>query len=369
MNFNSEFEGKGVRAMYIAGPCSAESADQVMETARALKDLGVDYFRSGAWKPRTRPGAFEGAGEEALEWLTAAGRETGMKTLTEVALPEHVHAALKHGISGVWIGARTVVNPFMVQALADALEGVEIPVFVKNPINPDLKLWIGALERIAKKSRGPIAAIHRGFSVYNQNGYRNPPRWQMAIELRRLFPNLTLICDASHIAGHSDKVEEVARQALDLGYEGVHLEVHPDPKNALSDADQQITPAHFAEIKSRLVYRKPSSEDLDYLENLQNLRNRVDEVDEELMQILADRVALTMKIGEYKKANNISIYQPERWNEVWEKCHASGLVKNLNPGFISAILKAVHQESIRHQSEIINEKPAEREENEGDSRI
>lgn len=359
MTFKSDFEGKGTRAMYIAGPCSAESERQVVDTAHALRPLGIDYFRAGVWKPRTRPGSFEGAGEVALQWLKTAKEETGLKTLTEVASPEHLMSALKHGVSGIWIGARTVVSPFMVQAIADALEGVDIPVFVKNPINPDLKLWIGALERIAKSARGPLAAIHRGFSVYNRNGYRNPPRWQTAIELRRRFPDLTLICDASHIAGQRDKVEEVSQQALDLGYDGIHLEVHLDPDHALSDADQQITPAQFAGIQSRLVFRKPTSDDLEYLENLQNLRNRVDEVDEELIQILADRVALTRKIGEYKKTNNISIYQPERWNEVWQKCHASGLAKDLNEEFIAAILKAIHHESIRHQSKIIHDKNAE----------
>lgn len=350
--------------MYIAGPCSAESEHQVVSTAKALKSLGVDYFRAGVWKPRTRPGSFEGAGEKALEWLKAAREETDLKTLTEVASPDHLYAALKHGVSGVWIGARTVVNPFMVQAIADALEGVDIPVFVKNPINPDLKLWIGALERISHKSNGSIAAIHRGFSVYNQNGYRNPPRWQTAIELRRRFPDLTMICDASHIAGRRDKVEEVCRQALDLGYDGLHVEVHPNPDEALSDADQQVTPVQFADMQKRLVFRKSSSSDLEYLENLQNLRNRVDEVDEELIQILADRVALTRKIGEYKKANNISIYQPERWNEVWQKVHADGAVRGLDADFLSALLRAIHRESIRHQSEIIHDKNTERHPNE-----
>ncbi len=344
------------RAHYIAGPCSAETEEQVIGTAKALKEIGIDIFRAGIWKPRTRPNAFEGHGEKALAWLREAKKETGLKVATEVASPAHLDLVLKYDIDVIWIGARTVVNPFSVQAIADALRGVDIPVMVKNPINPDLKLWIGALERIQGAGIKRIAAIHRGFSAFGDTEYRNPPRWQMPIELRRLFPELTLICDSSHICGNRQMLESVSQKALDLGYDGVHLEVHPDPDHALSDAAQQITPAVFKDIKSRLIFRKLSTDNLEYLENLQNLRRQIDDLDDELISILGERMKLARKIGQYKGENNISIYQPERWNEILTSCMKKGQLKQLSDQFIANMLKTIHQESIDQQGHVIGSK-------------
>lgn len=353
IKFEPFFPTQGQRVHYIAGPCSAESEEQVLATARALKDTGIDLFRAGVWKPRTRPNTFEGHGEKALKWLQEAKRETGLKLATEVASPDHLDAALRHDIDVVWIGARTAVNPFSVQAIADALKGVDIPVMIKNPLNPDLKLWIGAIERIHNAGIQKIAAIHRGFSSFSSSEYRNPPRWQMAIELRRLFPELTLICDSSHICGNRTMLETVAQQALDLGYDGIHLEVHPDPELALSDPDQQITPAAFAGIKSRLIYRMHSTDNLEYLENLENLRRQIDDLDGELINLISERMNLARRIGQFKGENNISILQPERWNEILNSCLDNGNSKGLNANFISNLLKIIHQESIEQQSEVI----------------
>jgi chorismate mutase len=353
IKFQPFFPSQGQRVHYVAGPCSAESEDQVVTTARALQEIGIDIFRAGVWKPRTRPNAFEGHGETALKWLQTAKNETGLTVATEVASPEHLEAALKHDIDVVWIGARTSVNPFSVQAIADALRGVDIPVMIKNPLNPDLKLWIGAIERIHNAGIEKIAAIHRGFSSFSSSEYRNPPRWQMAIELRRLFPELTMICDSSHICGNRTMLESVAQQALDLGYDGVHLEVHPNPDAALSDAMQQITPQTFAAIKSRLIYRMHSTDNLEYLENLENLRSQIDDLDDELINLLSDRMQLVRRIGQFKGENNISILQPERWNEILNNCLEQGHSKGLNASFISNFLKIIHQESIEQQSNVI----------------
>lgn len=358
---NQFLKDKGQRALYIAGPCSAESEDQLLKTAFALKNQEIDYFRAGVWKPRTRPGSFEGRGEEALSWLRKVAETTGMKVITEVANPLHVEKTLEYGLDAVWIGARTTVNPFSVQEIAEALKGVDIPVFIKNPINPDLKLWIGAVERVLRTGNPKVGAIHRGFSVYGERRFRNPPLWQMAIEFRRQMPDLALFCDGSHIAGNRTDLEEISQQALDLGYDGIHIEVHPDPDHALSDSKQQITPDAFKELKKRLVYRKSSVSDLEYLENLENLRRRIDEVDDELIRILAERMELTRKIGRFKKTNNISIYQPIRWNEILNRSLNLGLSRSLNPEFISAFLKTIHEASIKEQSAIIHEKREESE--------
>jgi chorismate mutase len=346
---------KGKRTLYIAGPCSAESREQLLETAQALKPAGIEYFRAGVWKPRTRPGGFEGKGAEAIQWLAEVRKLTGLKVITEVANPVHLEMVLNEGIDAIWIGARTTVNPFVIQEIADALKGVDIPVFVKNPINPDLKLWIGALERINRAGISRLAAIHRGFSVYGESDYRNPPRWQMAIDLKRHFPDLPLFCDSSHISGNRERLSAISQQALDLGYDGIHLEVHPNPDQALSDAEQQITPQRFKEIIAALNFRRSSTDDLIYLENLQNLRNQIDEVDDELIRILAQRMELTRRIGHFKKENNISIYQPKRWNEILTRSLKLGKLQSLGASFIESIFKIIHQESIREQSEIIHE--------------
>lgn len=338
----------------MAGPCSAESEVQVMNVAKRLSSIGIDIFRAGIWKPRTRPNSFEGYGTEALVWLKRAKEETGLKIATEVANPYHLEEALKYGVDVVWIGARTVVNPFSVQAIADALKGTKVPVMVKNPLNPDLKLWIGAIERVHAAGVEKIAAVHRGFSTYSDSEYRNPPRWQMPIELRRLFPDLTFICDSSHIAGNRHLLEKVSQQALDLGYEGIHLEVHPDPDKALSDAEQQITPEVFAELKSRLLYRQFDSDNLEYLENLEILRRQIDDVDDELISLLDQRMKIAQKIGGFKGKNNIALYQPERWNEVVTRYMSKGDMYRFDPKFISILLAAIHEESLRIQSVVVH---------------
>jgi chorismate mutase len=350
LNFTPFFPNQGNKVHYVAGPCSAESEEQVLNTARSLAEIGIDIFRAGIWKPRTRPNSFEGYGSEALVWLKRAKEETGLKVATEVANPYHLEEALKHGVDVVWIGARTVVNPFSVQAIADALKGTDVPVMVKNPLNPDLKLWIGAIERVYTAGVEKIAAVHRGFSAYGDSEYRNPPRWHMPIELRRLFPDLTFICDSSHIAGNRHLLEKVSQQALDLGYEGIHLEVHPSPDDALSDAEQQITPSVFEELKSRLLYRKFDSDNLEYLENLESLRRQIDEVDDELIALLTQRLKIARKIGGFKGKNNIALYQPERWNEVVTRYMSKADLYDLDPKFISILLAAIHEESLRIQS-------------------
>ncbi len=356
LQFKPFFPDQGKRVHYIAGPCSAESEEQMLQVAKDLVAVGIDVLRAGIWKPRTRPNSFEGYGSQALPWLAAAKKATGLKIATEVANPHHLEEALKHGVDVVWIGARTVVNPFSVQAIADALKGTGVPVMVKNPLNPDLKLWIGAIERIYASGTDYIAAVHRGFSIYGNSEYRNPPRWQMPIELRRLFPELTFICDSSHIAGNRHLLEKVSQQALDLGYEGIHLEVHPDPDNALSDAEQQITPATFAELKRKLIYRKFSSNNLEYLENLENLRRQIDEVDDEIVMLLSQRMKISARIGGFKEKNNIALYQPERWNQVVNRYLEKGEMMNVDKKFISVLLNAIHEESIRIQSEEIHRK-------------
>lgn len=339
----------------IAGPCSAETEEQVLETAHALAKQQIDLFRSGIWKPRTRPGSFEGVGKKGLKWLKTVQKETGLKVTTEVAKADHVYEALKLGIDALWIGARTTVNPFSVQEVADAIDGADVPVLIKNPINPDLKLWIGAIERIYKAGVTRLGVIHRGFSYHGDASYRNVPRWQIAIELKRRFPDLLMICDNSHICGRRDTLAEVAQKAMDLNYDGIMTEVHPRPDEAWSDAIQQITPAQFKKLVDGLVVRQASTDDEDYVEHIDHLRHEIDELDNELLNLLARRMQVVKGIGRYKKRNNIAILQTERWNEILEKAVAQGVAKGLSPGFVAVMLKAIHQESINHQHSIMNE--------------
>ena len=346
---------KNKRPILITGPCSAETEEQVLQTAHGLKDLPVDLFRAGIWKPRTRPDSFEGVGKTGLKWLQRVKAETGLKVTTEVANTQHVFDALKHGIDVLWIGARTTVNPFSVQEIADALEGTDIPVLVKNPINPDLKLWMGALERLFKAGIKKLAVIHRGFSFHGQSSYRNVPRWQIPIELKRQFPDLQIICDNSHICGRRDTLLAVAQEAMDLNFDGLMTEVHPNPDEAWSDAAQQITPVAFAELFQQLVLRQTNTDDPAFLETLVHLRHQIDDIDEDLMRLLSRRMQLSDRIGSYKKRNNISILQPQRWNEILEKAQEQGDSYQLNPDFITVILKAIHQESINRQNRIMNE--------------
>mgnify|MGYP001025338546 CR=1 FL=1 len=347
------YSENGQKPFWIAGPCSAESEEQMLQTAHALKDSGIDLFRAGSWKPRTRPNNFEGLGTEALDWLKLVKEETGMAVTTEVANASHVEETLKRGIDVIWIGARTTVNPFSVQEIADALKGVDIPVLIKNPINPDLKLWLGAIERIYHSGVKQIGVIHRGFSSYGSDKYRNQPRWQIAIELRRLFPELTMICDSSHISGTRDLLEEVAQKAFDLNYDGIMLEVHPDPNSALSDPEQQITPQVFKEMKARLQYRQAFTDNEEFLQSLENFRHQIDEIDDEIISLMASRMKLAGKIGEYKKRNNISILQTKRWSEILQKNVEKGDKLDLSSEFMTSLFKAVHQESINRQHKIM----------------
>ncbi|TXB62265.1 bifunctional 3-deoxy-7-phosphoheptulonate synthase/chorismate mutase type II [Phaeodactylibacter luteus] len=347
------------KPIIIAGPCSAETEQQVLQTAHGLAGKGVDLYRAGIWKPRTRPGAFEGVGTEGLKWLRRVKEETGMKVTTEVANTQHVFEALKHQIDVLWLGARTTVNPFSVQEVADALKGVDIPVLIKNPINPDYKLWVGAIERIYKAGITKIGVIHRGFSYHGETKYRNVPRWQLAIDLKREFPDLPIICDNSHICGRRDILLPVAQKALDLNFDGIMTEVHPDPDNAWSDAAQQITPSQYLELKEKLVFRLPTTDDMEFLENLEHLRHEIDELDEELLNLLGARMKLAERIGEYKQRNNISILQASRWNEILERAVIKGKMKGLSEEFVTVLLKAVHQESINHQEKVMNAPGAE----------
>jgi len=342
------------RCAMIAGPCSAESETQVLECAHSLAQQGVKVFRAGVWKPRTRPGNFEGAGEQALEWLRRVKKETGMAVTTEVANTRHVEAALKAGIDILWIGARTTTSPFAVQEIADALRGTDIPVLVKNPINAELELWIGAFERLAAAGIKHMAAIHRGFSSYNERIYRYSPEWQIPIELRRRIPGLPVICDPSHMAGRADLVPHLAQMALDMKADGLFIEVHPHPEQALSDKAQQLTPEQFKELESRLIlHREPAQADLEYMEPL---RARLEETDLKLIQDLAERFRITGSIGEYKNLHNLAILQPDRYNAISDILTGRGQELGLDDKFIRLLFETIHAESIRCQIEN-NKKP------------
>jgi chorismate mutase len=355
MQIESILDKPHKRPIIIAGPCSAESEEQVLETARGLLNMKVDYFRAGIWKPRTRPGNFEGSGRPGLEWLKKVKEETGLKVTTEVANSAHVFDAIKYGIDALWIGARTTVNPFAVQEIADALAGTNIPVMIKNPINPDLSLWMGAIERIYKAGIHKIAVIHRGFSYHGESKYRNIPHWQIPIELKRKFPTIEIICDNSHICGERSMLQETAQIAMDLSFDGLMTEVHPNPDKAWSDAKQQITPDVFRNMVKNLVYRESTTDDIEFLDTIEQLRSQIDEVDNELLNILSKRMKLAENIGRYKKRKNIAILQADRWSEILEKTQAVGKLKGLSPEFIRTFLRAVHQESINHQEDIMNE--------------
>ncbi len=355
MKISPIFKKQTGKPIIIAGPCSAESEEQVLKTARALAKQNIDLFRSGIWKPRTRPGSFEGVGVIGLNWLKKVKEETGLKVTTEVAKRDHVFEALKAGIDVLWLGARTTVNPFSVQEVADALKGVDIPILIKNPINPDVKLWMGAIERIYKAGISRIGVIHRGFSSFGNSKYRNEPRWQLAIELKRLIPDLQIICDNSHICGRRDTLAMVAQRAMDLQMDGIMTEVHPTPDDAWSDATQQITPPVFGKLVKDLKLRAETTDDVEFLEHIDDLRHQIDEVDNELLNLYSKRMQLAENIGKYKKKNNIAILQSSRWNEILEHAIEKGREKGLSDGFIMQVLTATHQESINHQTKIMNE--------------
>ena len=340
--------------LVIAGPCSAETEKQVLDIAHELKDSDVTYFRSGIWKPRTRPGNFEGVGAIGLKWLERVQQETGLRTAIEVANRTHVELALEHNIDLLWIGARTTVSPFIVQEIADALAGTDKVVLVKNPVNPDLSLWLGAVERLHKADIKNIGVIHRGFSTYEKTKYRNIPEWQLAIELQTQFPDLPLINDPSHITGKRKMVFDVAQTALDLNFDGLMIETHCDPENAWSDAAQQVMPSSLIQMMKDLKMRKESDEETEYNSKLSNFRAQIDILDNQLIETLGKRMQVADGIGQLKKQRNVAVLQTNRWNAILGKMILEGETKGLSEEFVLRLFKAIHQESINHQEKIIN---------------
>ncbi len=341
------------RPLIIAGPCSAETEEQVLSTARELAAMGIRIFRAGIWKPRTRPNAFEGVGTEGLRWLQMVRKETGMLVTTEVANVKHVYEALKFGVDIIWIGARTSANPFAMQDIADSLKGVDIPVLVKNPVNPDVDLWIGAIERLYNAGINQLAAIHRGFSSYDHSIFRNIPQWQIPIELRRRIPDLPIITDPSHICGNRELLFDVSQKAMDLNFDGLIIETHINPDKALSDARQQITPQVLDKLLKRLILRDPDVNQQLML-TLAELRDQIDKLDDKLINLLEERMNVSEKIGEHKRVNNITILQTKRWDDMLRNRLNLGSRKGLSEEFITKIFTAIHQESINHQTSVMN---------------
>jgi chorismate mutase len=350
----SEWGLPAAKMVLISGPCSVESESQIEQTAAALAEHQVQILRGGIWKPRTRPGSFMGIGDGALPWLVNAAKNNHLKSAVEVANAKHVEAALKAGVDILWIGARSTVSPFVVQEIADALQGVDIPVMIKNPINPDLDLWIGAIERINHAGIHKIAAIHRGFSTYEKNIYRNVPNWNIPLELKRLIPNIPLFCDPSHICGSLDLIQHISQKALDLNFDGLMIESHIDPHHALSDKDQQLSPRALGAILEHLIIRSSTSTDQVFIDNLKKLRNDIDKIDLEMLELVAARNKIIEAIGVYKKENNITIFQPERWAEIVDSRKQYGEEIKLSDELIMDLIKAIHREAIAIQTNILN---------------
>lgn len=340
------------RPIVIAGPCSAETEEQVMDTAKQLAKNGIKIYRAGIWKPRTKPGGFEGVGEIGLPWLQKVKEETGMYVSTEVATAKHVEAALKAGIDILWVGARTSANPFAVQEIADSLKGVDIPVLIKNPVNPDLDLWIGAIERIYNAGIRKLGAIHRGFSSYDKKIYRNLPQWHLPIELHRRLPNIPIICDPSHIGGRRELIASISQQAMDLSFDGLIIESHICPDKAWSDASQQITPDILQFIINKLVIR----EGVQTTESLADLRLQIDNIDNDLLEMLSKRMRISREIGIFKKEHNMPVLQANRYDEIMQKRVILGESMGMSPEFVTKILEAIHEESVRQQIDVINSK-------------
>lgn len=331
--------------LYIAGPCSAESREQVLAAARGVAEQGIHIFRAGVWKPRTKPGMFEGVGAEALDWLIEAQRSYNLRVITEVATPEHLEAALRSGVDGVWIGARTTTNPFAMQQIADALKGVDTAVLVKNPVIPDVDLWIGAIERIYNSGIRRIAAVHRGFGTHHATLYRNDPHWSVPIELHRLLPHMTILSDPSHIGGRRDLIAPLSQQALDLGFAGLMIECHSHPDQALSDGKQQVTPDTLCDILSHLVWRRtPADED-----SLRDFRMHIDTIDSRLIELLAERMEVARGIGKLKRRYGMAVVQRERFNELLEAAKDRAEMLGVSRAFIHQIFSAIHEESVRQQ--------------------
>ncbi len=344
------------RPLIISGPCSAETEEQVIETAERLAKTGkVDMLRAGIWKPRTKPGMFEGIGAKGLPWLQKAKKLTGLPTTVEVATGKQVEDALTFDVDVLWIGARTTVNPFSVQEVADALRGVDVPVLIKNPINPDLELWQGAVERVARAGIKQIGLIHRGFSSYGNTEFRNAPMWHLAIEMKRRMPGMPIINDPSHICGRRDILQATAQKAIDLDFDGLMIESHIDPDNAWSDAKQQITPERLAEMLSAISWRKEDVSSESYHAALDKLREQINHIDDELMQLISQRMSIAEKIGEYKRNNNVTILQSTRWNEVLDKALMNAGKVGLSEEFITRYMDAIHMESINRQNKIMND--------------
>ncbi len=340
--------------LVIAGPCSAETEGQVLKIAHKLKDTDVTVYRAGIWKPRTRPGMFEGVGAIGLGWLKKVKEETGLLTATEVANKDHVKLAIENDVDILWIGARSTVSPFIVQEIADALEGTDKIVLVKNPVNPDLSLWLGGVERLYTANIKNLGLIHRGFSTYEKTKFRNIPEWQIAIEVKNRFPDLPMICDPSHIAGRRDLIFDLSQAALDLNFEGLMIETHSDPDNAWSDAKQQVTPTRLVEIMKDLKVRKKTTEEEAYRHELNTLRAQIDVVDQTLLDTLGKRMKVAKEIGNLKLANNVAVLQNKRWNEILGKMILEGQERELSEEFILRVFKAIHQESINKQEKILN---------------
>lgn len=344
------------RPLIISGPCSAETEEQVLETATRLAKTGkVDVLRAGIWKPRTKPGMFEGIGTKGLPWMLQAKKITGLPITVEVATAKHVEDALQFDVDMLWIGARTTVNPFSVQEVCDALRGVDLPVLIKNPINPDLELWSGGIERLQKVGVKQVGMIHRGFSNYGNTEYRNAPMWHLPIEMKRRFPDMMLICDPSHICGNRTLLQSVAQKSIDLDFDGLMIESHIDPDKAWSDAKQQVTPERLAEILDELVWRSENTDVQEFINALATLREQINHIDDELLTLIGQRMKVADKIGEYKKRNNITILQTNRWNDLLARAFKKGEHLGLSKDFIVKYYDAVHMESISHQNKIMND--------------
>lgn len=341
--------------LIISGPCSAETEEQVLQVAHQLKQTQVSVFRAGIWKPRTRPGGFEGVGAIGLKWLEKAKQETGLLLATEVATKAHVELALEHNVDVLWIGARTTVNPFAVQEIAEALQNTDKIVLLKNPVNPDLSLWIGGLERLQNANIQRLGLIHRGFSTYEKTKYRNNPEWQIAIEMQSKFPHIPMICDPSHISGNRNMIQDISQQALDLNYNGLMIETHINPDKAWSDAAQQMTPEMLKHVLNNLKVRKQTDEDYDYVLALSKLRARIDETDLKILDVIGKRMKIVEEVGTLKRDKNVAILQTQRWQEILETMMSVGKEKELSEDFILRLFQAIHQESIHHQGRVLNE--------------
>ena len=354
------FFNQSERPIIIGGPCSAESEEQVFATAKQLKENGVNVFRAGIWKPRTHPGCFEGIGTPGLKWLQKVQKEYGLKVSTEVASEKHVRECLEHGVDMVWIGARTTANPFLVQEIADALAGTDIPVFVKNPVNPDLELWIGALERLNRAGIKKLGVIHRGFSTFDKIKYRNDPHWDIAIEMRSRFPELPFFVDPSHMGGSCAYLQEISQRSLDLGFEGLMLESHCNPSVALSDAKQQLTPDQLCDLLyNGITVRDADSDSQEWRENIHQLRAKIDVIDENIIYALGSRLKISQQIGEYKKNNNVAIVQASRWDALLAKVVEKGQEYGLSKKLLTDVFNAIHEASVETQNEIISDKCSE----------